>query len=122
MTEVDATRRIVGCRRAANDRTGARRWAVGIRPYLVGKRLPIERIQGVVVLELLVAAERAARQLELEDIVEDAPGAERLPAPIAENVVGRAKARRNFVGEVELHAELRNIGARGVSRHTFPLG
>src|SRR5207253_3803693 len=60
--------------RTANERTRARRWTRGV----ADERRPVRRIERVVVLEPLVAAERSARQLQLEDVVENAPRAEGL--------------------------------------------
>ena len=101
MTEVDrsADERARACRRAAR---------------AVDQVRPVEGVERVVVLEPLVAAERAARQLQLEDVVEDAPGAEHLRAAVALDVVGEAEARRQLVGEAELDAELGNVRRRSV--------
>ena len=59
----------------------------------------------------LVAAERAAGQLELEDVVEDTPAAVQLRLAVALEVVGEAEARCELVSEAELDAEVRDVGA-----------
>src|SRR5688572_4107225 len=105
MTEINAAFRIVSRRRAANNAARTGRRAVGVGPNLRDERLPIERVERVVVLEPLVAAERAARQFELEDVVEDAPRAEGLPATVAFDVIGEAEARRDLLAEGELEAK-----------------
>src|SRR5206468_610076 len=79
MTEVD---------RAADERAGARR-----RARRRGEQVrPVRGLERVVVIQPLVAAERAARQFELEDVVEHTPGPERLPLAVAVDVVGEPGA------------------------------
>ena len=56
--------------------------------------LPVVGVERVVVLDPLVATERAAGQFELEDVVEDAPRTEHLPVAVTLDVVGETGARR----------------------------
>ncbi len=83
---------------------------------------PVEGIHRVVVLDPLVAAERAARKFQLEEVVEHAPRAEDLPLAVAAHVIGGADTGRELVLITELDTELRNVGAGGVGRHLLLLG
>ena len=65
----------------------------------------VGRVERPVVVDPVVAAERAARQFQLRDVVERAVAAERLPLAVALDVVGEAEARRDLVLEVELDVE-----------------
>ena len=89
---------------------------------LADERRPVGGVERVVVLEPLVAAERAARQLELEDVVEDAPRGEELRAAVALEVVRRAETGRELLAERELEPELRDVFSRRVSGDALVLG
>ncbi len=71
----------------------------------------VERIERSVVDVPEVAAERAARDLVPRPVVVAAPAGERLHAPVAAHVVGRAEPRRDLVAEAELDRVLRDVGA-----------
>src|SRR6185436_17186191 len=69
---------------------------LGVRTLAV-KRLPVEAVERVVIADPLFAAPRAARQLELHGVEEQAVRSVRLPLAVALDVVGEAGTRRNLV-------------------------
>ena len=73
-------------------------------PVAARDRRPVERIEGVVVVHPVVAAEHHAAHRQLHEVVEHAPAAVHLHRAVALDVVGKADARRELVVEVEVHA------------------
>src|SRR4029079_19833367 len=76
-----------------------------------GDLVEVGIVQRIVVRQPLVAAERPARHVELEDVVEDAPRAVDLRAPIALQVVGEAGPWRGLVAPPALDLITSNITA-----------
>src|SRR5207247_10025650 len=73
----------------------------------------------------LRATERLLPEIELEDVVEQSPRAERLPASVALDVVGEPGARRQLVFEAELdgiRAQPVDVAARVVGGNFLALG
>ena len=112
-----AERRVTEVDRSADQTARARgRAARGVE----GR--PVGGVQRVVVLEPLVAAEAAAGQFQLGDVVEDAPAAVDLRLAVAADVPGEAGARRELVLEAELDRGLREAVRRiGEVRHVLVL-
>ena len=81
-------------------RAAARRRAVAV------DRRPVVVVERPVVADPAVGAARAARHLELLDVVEHAPRSVRLPLAVALEVVGEADPRRDLVAEAELDARV----------------
>ncbi len=87
-------------------------------PVAARDRRPVERIEGVVVVDPVVAAEHDAADRQLHQVVEHAPAAIDFPLAVALDVVGKADARRDLVAEVELDAGI----VRPIRRHVLGLG
>src|SRR5690606_13649837 len=90
----------------------------------VEQRTPVQRVDREQVLDPLVAAERAARHLELGDVEVVAPGAVDLQLLVREDVPRKAEARSQLVVEVELDGVLRQgrVDGRAVIRDLLLLG
>ncbi len=76
-----------------------------VRPgRAAGRRvgLPVRRVPGVEVIHPLVAAERAARQFVLHDVVVLAVRAVQLPLLVPERVVRESQPGRQFLAVPEL--------------------
>src|SRR5437660_2112989 len=100
--------------RSLNERAGA----LGRTVRTLVERLEIRRVERVVVLEPFLTAERALRQLQLEDVVENAPGRVGLPEAVAVYVVCESGPRRELVFESE-RDRIGSDARRGRVRRNF---
>ena len=112
--------------RLREERAGARRRTLRRIP----QRLEVRCVERVVIRDPLVSAERSARHVQLEDVVEDAPRPVDLVHAVALDVVREAEARPDLVAEREVNRvrhDRRIVGVRrdvlffradaGVDRH-----